>query len=432
MDMSRGACAAVLLAVLCGIAGCANLETISRSTSVPLGKDGKAVHLDAQQRLVVFAANRYCAEPSPDALAAYAAALGFSAPKLPSKALAASGALNSVAGSIGLRTQSITLMRDTLYRICEGRLNNTLSDEQVAVLMSRSQDLTAVILATEQLTGAVAAPPVTLTTGGSSSALASLTANTEALNAAEAAEAKQKAERDTTATAAKEAKTASDTANSTWQSAIKNQSPDEPAAAAAAHSAEENYQLAQTKANDAEAAYKRLQENTEQVRQARDAANAVTAAAVSSGASAGSFAQRGLSSQDVAKVADTVNQMVTELLHKDYFLDTCLATLTSPGSVEAMKTLADAANNPAISNVNVDGTDLTAGGVARQLAKARTTLIAQCLAYMGKIQPRTYAVAPKGGSADQGSSGQAGGKGGAATGGGAATPSDGKGPGKKK
>lgn len=422
--MSRSACAAVLLAVLCGIAGCANLETISRSTSVPLGQGGKAVHLDAQQRLVVFAANRYCAEPSPDALAAYAAALGFSAPKLPSKALAASGALNSVAGSIGLRTQSITLMRDTLYRICEGRLNNTLSDEQVAVLMSRSQDLTAVILATEQLTGAVAAPPVTLTTGGSSSALASLTANTEALNAAEAAEAKQKAERDTTATAAKDAKTEWDAAKAKAKKAEDDSSPDAPALEAAATSAGTAYQVAQTNAAAAQTAYERLHENTEQVRQARDAANAVTAAAVSSGASAGSFAQRSLSGQDVAKVADTVKQMVTELLHKDYFLDTCLATLTSPGAEEALKNLQQLQKTGAVANMNVAGAAQTPGELAAQLQMARGLLIERCLTYMGKIQPRTYsqAVDQKTGAASD--HGQDGGDGAAAG------SNDGKAPGK--
>ncbi len=320
--MSRGACAVVLLAVLCGIVGCANLETISRSTSVPTGTGGKAVHLDAQQRLVVFTATRYCAEPSPDALAAYAAALGFSAPKLPSKALAASGALNSVAGSIGLRTQSITLMRDTLYRICEERLNNTLSDEQVAVLMSRSQDLTAVILATEQLTGSVAAPAVMLTTGGSSSALASLTANTEALNAAEAAEATYKAKSDSAVTARDEAKTELETANAALEAA-KKASPNQatwPTEQAAVTAKDAAYQQATQDAVRAAADFDRMHKTTEQIRQARDAANAVTTASVSSGAVAGAFAQRNLSDNAVAKVADTVNQMVTELLYKDYFL----------------------------------------------------------------------------------------------------------------
>lgn len=156
--------------------GCANVNTLARSSSTPMaGGRSKAIHLDAQQRLVVFTAKKYCAEPSPDALAAYAAALGLSGSKLPGDSLAASGALNSVAGSIGLRTQSITLMRDTLYRNCEAAFNGYLSDEQVAIMMSRSQDLTAVILAIEQLTGAVAAPPVTLNTGGTSSSASTLT-----------------------------------------------------------------------------------------------------------------------------------------------------------------------------------------------------------------------------------------------------------------
>lgn len=194
MDMfNRMLCLLLLCATA---AGCANVNTLARSSSIPTQRGGKAIHLDAQQRLVVFTAMKYCAEPSPDALAAYAAALGFSGSKLPGDSLSASGALNSVAGSIGLRTQSITLMRDTLYRNCEAALNGYLGPEQMAVLMSRSQDLTAVILAIEQLTGAVAAPPVTLNTGGSSSSASTLAANTEALKAAEEQLARTKKARD--------------------------------------------------------------------------------------------------------------------------------------------------------------------------------------------------------------------------------------------
>lgn len=197
MGMRTIASRLVLALAFVVLGGCANIHTLDRHTATPMEKGkGRAIHLDAQQRLVVFTAERYCAEPSPDALAAYAAAIGVSASKVPKDSVAISSALNNVAGSIGLRTQSITLMRDTLYRNCEAGINGYLSNEQVAVLLARSQDLTAVILAIEQLTGAVAAPPLMLDTSGGSSAASTVLANTEALKAAEKMEAQMKTARD--------------------------------------------------------------------------------------------------------------------------------------------------------------------------------------------------------------------------------------------
>ena len=138
------------LVFLC--AGCANLSTIGRTTSL---NEAKAIHLDAAQRLVFSGKDGdICAEPSPDALQAYAASVGFG---FTNKQLDASLAQAFGAGStnIGLRTQSITLMRDHLYRICEASHNNKLNHGDVLQLLERSQDLTLGILAIEQLTGAV-------------------------------------------------------------------------------------------------------------------------------------------------------------------------------------------------------------------------------------------------------------------------------------
>lgn len=97
---------------LCGLAvlaltGCANLQTIGRTTTLPNGdattSTGVAIHLDAQQRLVMFNGEQYCAEPSPDALAAYASALGAGAAVSGQGAASVAQALQSAAGSIGLR-----------------------------------------------------------------------------------------------------------------------------------------------------------------------------------------------------------------------------------------------------------------------------------------------------------------------------------------
>jgi hypothetical protein len=176
------------LASMVIISGCANLNTIDRTTSLPIeaSKDpvGKVIHLDAQQRLVIYRAGKYCAEPSPDAMAAYAASLGLGLSIPGQGAGSLSQAQQSAVASIGLRTQSITLMRDALYRMCEAYHNGQLGDTHVVTLLARSQDLTAVILAVEQLTGAVAANQVALTGTAGSSASASLVSNQQLLDAA--------------------------------------------------------------------------------------------------------------------------------------------------------------------------------------------------------------------------------------------------------
>jgi hypothetical protein len=364
--------------------------------------DGKglAIHLDAQQRLVVFSANRYCAEPSPDALAAYAASLGLSGSVLPTKSAAASAAMNSVAGSIGLRTQSITLMRDTLYRICEQRLSNSISDEQVAVLLARSQDLTAVILAIEQLTGAVAAPSVALTTAGGSSALASLTANTQALNAATEAEAKAKADSDDAEKLRLAAETERNSAQAELTALRKSlaDNPTDDGSAAAVKKQEGVLQEKQAGLDSAtqaarlkEDAYKRLQETAAQVAAARDAATNSTTSSVIGGVEAGEISRGSkLSDKAVAAIAKTVEDLVKKLLDKRYFEDTCLAVLTSPGAREALQAAKElqtyAIRDVDRSKARIDAyANIEATNKAVKLAQTIQTtqgeLISTCLAY---------------------------------------------------
>lgn len=167
------------------------MSTISRRTELP--GEGIAIHLDAPQR-VVYAnkAGAVCAEPSPDALQAYAASLGasFSAPSRESAALATAFSENSA--SIGLRTQSITLMRDALYRICEAEHNKAISHGDTVLLLERSQDLTLGVLAIEQLTGAVVARQAILTTGANADASANVNNTQAALDAARKDEAAKK------------------------------------------------------------------------------------------------------------------------------------------------------------------------------------------------------------------------------------------------
>lgn len=155
-----------------------NLTAIHKRT--PVGAtEGKAqgVFIDAEQRAVLSVTRpaRYdwrldpsgayqwveverprlivCAEPSPDALSAIAAQAGVSVSDV-SRAISAQGGLSETAASIGLRTQTIQILRDGFYRLCEAQMNG-LSDVQHAMMLRRFQTHMIALLAIEQLTGAV-------------------------------------------------------------------------------------------------------------------------------------------------------------------------------------------------------------------------------------------------------------------------------------
>lgn len=182
--MGRWSSLVVFAWALCG---CANLSTVDRQTSLP--HDGKAVHLDAVQRVAVANNQGWvCAEPSPDAMQAYAASLGAGYGTLSKDAASIAQAFSASSGSIGLRTQSITLMRDALYRICELYFNGALPKEDVIQLLKRSQDLSLGVLAIEQLTGAVVAQQVVLNTNSSASAAAAINDTQRELDKARADE----------------------------------------------------------------------------------------------------------------------------------------------------------------------------------------------------------------------------------------------------
>lgn len=145
--------------------GCANFDVVDLTTPLPSNgsKDGVAIHLNAKQRLVIAKPfGIVCAEPSPDALSAFAVSLGASTANPGKDAATLAAAFQTTAASIGLRTQSITLMRDALYRICEAYYGRALTGPAVMTLLAQSQNLTAAMLAIEQITGPVVANQVVL------------------------------------------------------------------------------------------------------------------------------------------------------------------------------------------------------------------------------------------------------------------------------
>lgn len=180
--MKRLAFLAALAAV--GLSGCASWKTSTKD--VPL--QTTSIAIDAKQRVVLSktlkkyqlkadgtaGATTYdgpytCAEPSPDALSVLGASSALSLSKPGSLSAGGSLSLSEAAASIGLRTQSIQLLRDQNYRICEAGSNNQISDLEAQTLLRRNQSTMMGVLAIEQLTGPVVAAQVALTTAATAS-----------------------------------------------------------------------------------------------------------------------------------------------------------------------------------------------------------------------------------------------------------------------
>jgi hypothetical protein len=331
----------LILGVVTLFAGCANLSTISRSTSL---ETPKAVHLDIQQRLLILnAAGKYCSEPSPDGLAAFAAAAGIGASTPASGALSASGSAGSSAASIGLRTQSITLMRDALYRICEAYGNGMLEGAQVMAMLSRSQDLSAVVLATEQLTGAVVAQQAALSSTAASDATAVMTSTAPLMKAAldQQALAQDRLEKAMAKKAEAEAKQkeAQDEHRKAQTNRDNNTNGD---------AAEQEAITRLEKARRAEEAADRQVELAEDIRALRketltaatervealklmqdSAATTAAASSASSAALSGGGVQSRLSDQSTQAIAVAISGMVNNVLNKSYVTEYCMAMISS-------------------------------------------------------------------------------------------------------
>ena len=332
---------------------CANLNTISRTTVLPgkntKQKTGKAVHLDIQQRLlIVDEMGNYCAEPSPDGLAAYAAALGISASNPSSAAASAAASGGSSAASIGLRTQSITLMRDTMFRICEAYANGAIGNAHLATLLGRSQDLTAVILAVEQLTGPLAANQAYLTSSTDAASAASLVAVAEQLELAiklverasdrlEEAKVQQTKLEGEVSSAEREK-----TAKEARLTAANNETPKVPekilvrdaefkSASQKLVSLNSRLQTTNTSVTLRQERYDSAVQTKDLIAQKQESAFASANAGTGG---AGLFSAQNASSKiskDASiKVAETVQVIVLNALNKDYLDESCISMLTLP------------------------------------------------------------------------------------------------------
>lgn len=172
------------------LTSCASFTHLTRTRTAHNGQQ-IMTYADAKQRVVVSSVRHsddgngkdlaICAEPSPDALSAIAASQGFSLSQQEIET-AFNNALAESAGSIGLRTQSIQLMRDSMYRLCEAHMSGAIGDLAFETLHRRFQSSMVAILAIEQLTGTVKARQIALGTnaaGGNAELVAKYTDLTE-------------------------------------------------------------------------------------------------------------------------------------------------------------------------------------------------------------------------------------------------------------
>lgn len=171
---------ALLIAV--SLLSCARLNSIHRSDHLPWFA-GKIIHTDAKQRAVIAVRRRvyesgelaeqywqFCTEPPPDVFSALASSLSArgslseSADPI-SKDVAAelSAALSENAASIE-RTQTVNILRESMYRTCERFLSGGIGSTEFIVQSARDQRAIVAVLAIEQLTGVQKSQATALTT----------------------------------------------------------------------------------------------------------------------------------------------------------------------------------------------------------------------------------------------------------------------------
>lgn len=330
------AAAAGMLALL---AGCGNLNSIYRSQPM---NEPRSISVDAKQRMVLMG-KRYdqiiaCAEPSPDALSAYAAAVSASVSQAERQAIQAAFSGSETAAFVGLRTQTIQLLRDGMYRICEGYLSGALGSGNFGALQRRYQNLMMGLLAIEQLTGAVTPRPVVL----SNAASAGTGSSTEKEEAALTKAQEHKAETDATLAAAQKTYEAKDAAQKTAQQSLtvlesKQKETPPGATDAEINAAKEALRTAQTELSAAEIELSKrknlgaIADADVKLKQDNLRAAQLRVFAGTNGTGSDTSAVK-LDATTSKTLADAITGIVREVIGDSFIQDACLDFLSGEGS----------------------------------------------------------------------------------------------------
>jgi len=316
--------------------GCANFNSVTKKKT--LSDSIETVFIDAKQR-VVYTNNReddsgaytlpvFCAEPSPDALSVLAASGGVDVTTKSGLNAAAQGALSEAGGSIGLRTQSIQLMRDAMYRICEGYANSALDEANFETLHRRFQQSMVTILAVEQLTGAVRPPALILAAGAGTDSESILTTSANAQKLQNEWKDRQKEVNE-----AKENATKNDTKIATLKETIsKKESAAAPQDASAEKAelatAEKNKSDLDKAVSDTTVAEATAKENYEAADDLRQQAILNGSSSSAGGALLASPAQQ-ITAEAATQVASAVKEIVKDYNDLTFIKEVCTTMLTS-------------------------------------------------------------------------------------------------------
>lgn len=181
----------LLIIITMSLTACAEWNSIYHSTEAG---DSTVFAVDAKQRFLFTKEDptngtitNVCAEPSPDVFSVLSSALEGNVSTPSGIEAAFKAAMSESGGTIGIRTQSIQLLRDAMYRACEAHLAGALKPDEFAELQRRYQRIMVTLVAIEQLTAAVQPAQMTLTTSASASHAANVNDLTEQLQTAKTA-----------------------------------------------------------------------------------------------------------------------------------------------------------------------------------------------------------------------------------------------------
>jgi len=351
------------------VSACANLNSISRTTDFSadiikndkeeqINKTLKVIHLDAKQRVAFMSDfGTICAEPSPDALSAYASSLSGSLTTTSGEAVNIANSLSESSASIGLRTQTIQLLRDGMYRICELYNARALDQTGVLVLQKNYQDIMIGMLAIEQLTGVVKADQATLSSNSQASATNSLKNIEESIKSTTDLKTKQEvvvAE----ATAKKDtAKTNADNAQTKYEEALEEaagkDNADQSAILLSKEERDKNkhvFELAEAN----ESAQKAILKNLEsQLALLKEHEGDISQLATSNSSSKATLSGGSIPTMDsvaAVKIADTVKEITFKVLDQDYKESACIAYMTT--QADKIEKTADKIENLAKDKIN--------------------------------------------------------------------------------
>jgi hypothetical protein len=152
-----------VLGVAVALTACSN-GTIFKKSAIG---DVELLSIDARQRLVLNGKDAdgkriVCTEPSPDAIVAQAAAFAASGSYSTKAKAGIAASLSESAGSIAMRTQTIQLLRDGYYRLCEARLNLQIDEDDYKWALRFIDEFIVTVAAIEALGGTVVAPAITI------------------------------------------------------------------------------------------------------------------------------------------------------------------------------------------------------------------------------------------------------------------------------